>query len=151
MWVRSGIAGRDGCRTPMPWTPEAPGFGFTTGEPWLPFDPEADVRNVEKESANEESPLSLYRTALQLRRLLRGSLGTDVTLPDAPPGCVVVSRTFGADQRIHVLMNLAAETATWEVPDPEAQLLLRSQTGARLADGILTVPGECTVWIGPAT
>lgn len=29
--------GRDGCRTPMPWTNE-PKAGFTTGEPWLPVD-----------------------------------------------------------------------------------------------------------------
>ena len=32
-WPYSG--GRDGCRTPMPWT-MGPSLGFTTGEPWLP-------------------------------------------------------------------------------------------------------------------
>jgi alpha-glucosidase len=31
-----GTVGRDAVRTPMPWEP-GPGFGFTTGEPWLPF------------------------------------------------------------------------------------------------------------------
>ena len=29
--------GRDGCRVPFPWTDEPPGFGFTTGTPWLPI------------------------------------------------------------------------------------------------------------------
>ena len=28
--------GRDGCRTPIPWTSEKPNAGFTTGKPWLP-------------------------------------------------------------------------------------------------------------------
>ncbi len=31
------LPGRDGCRTPIPWAADDPGFGFTTGEPWLPF------------------------------------------------------------------------------------------------------------------
>ena len=39
--------GRDGCRTPMPWTPEAPGHGFTDGEStWLPFGLDATTRNL---------------------------------------------------------------------------------------------------------
>ena len=29
--------GRDGCRVPMPWSGDPPGFGFTTGTPWLPM------------------------------------------------------------------------------------------------------------------
>jgi alpha-glucosidase len=28
--------GRDGCRVPIPWEPDGPGLGFTTGRPWLP-------------------------------------------------------------------------------------------------------------------
>ena len=41
IWERSGHTrvGRDGCRTPLAWTAEEPGHGFTTGMPWLPFDP----------------------------------------------------------------------------------------------------------------
>jgi alpha-glucosidase len=31
-----GATGRDAMRTPMVWEP-GPGFGFTSGEPWLPF------------------------------------------------------------------------------------------------------------------
>jgi alpha-glucosidase len=34
--------GRDGSRTPMPWTATAPHGGFTTGTPWLPV-PEAHL------------------------------------------------------------------------------------------------------------
>ncbi len=31
------VDGRDPERAPIPWTPDEPGYGFTTGEPWLPF------------------------------------------------------------------------------------------------------------------
>jgi alpha-glucosidase len=31
------ILGRDGCRVPLPWEKDAPGYGFGTGEStWLP-------------------------------------------------------------------------------------------------------------------
>ena len=48
MFLRTDGAepGRDGCRTPLPWTAEPPGFGFTTGEPWLPFGDDAQALAV---------------------------------------------------------------------------------------------------------
>ncbi|HUH23011.1 MAG TPA: alpha-amylase family glycosyl hydrolase, partial [Brevundimonas sp.] len=36
-WPRT--LGRDGARTPMPWSSSAPHAGFSTVEPWLPIDP----------------------------------------------------------------------------------------------------------------
>ncbi len=69
VWERSGhtAKGRDGCRVPIPWTSEGPGFGFTAGEPWLPM-PEwfSDV-SVEAEVDDPDSTLSLYRKALAAR------------------------------------------------------------------------------------
>ena len=60
--------GRDGCRTPMQWS-DAPGAGFTAPgvEPWLPFGDRGE-RNVEHERRDEESPLSLTRELIALRR-----------------------------------------------------------------------------------
>ena len=37
------VDGRDPERAPIPWTPTAPGHGFTTpARPWLPFIADAD-------------------------------------------------------------------------------------------------------------
>ena len=36
---------RDGCRAPIPWTAE-PAHGWASADPWLPFPPEPDCRNV---------------------------------------------------------------------------------------------------------
>jgi alpha-glucosidase len=57
---------RDQARGPMAWRP-GPGAGFTTGTPWLPLPPDADVRNVQKESSEPESVLNVYRRLLRLR------------------------------------------------------------------------------------
>jgi alpha-glucosidase len=58
---------RDGCRSPMPWTP-GPGHGFTTGRPWLRFGDDADVRNVAVQERDPGSVLATYRRLLALRR-----------------------------------------------------------------------------------
>jgi glycosidase len=53
-------------RTPMQWTPEKNG-GFTTGTPWrLPYS-DYDKKNVETESADPNSILSLYKQLIALR------------------------------------------------------------------------------------
>ena len=59
--------GRDPERTPMPWE-TGPGFGFTTGRPWLPFSPAVVEHSVSAEDRDPRSVLSLYRQLLQLRR-----------------------------------------------------------------------------------
>jgi alpha-glucosidase len=65
---RDPAAGRDGARTPMPWSAE-PGLGFTAAgvEPWLPFgDP--SVANVAEQREDPQSPLRLTRDLIALRR-----------------------------------------------------------------------------------
>lgn len=59
---------RDSARTPMPWTREAPGHGFSPHAPWIEFAPEASTTNVEAEDADRTSPLAHYRQLLALRR-----------------------------------------------------------------------------------
>ena len=79
------VPGRDGCRVPIPWTRTGSGFGFSLtdrgacpAEPWLPQPQDWGRYSVESQLADERSFLSLYRTALRLRRdhpaLGRGTL-----------------------------------------------------------------------------
>ena len=74
-WKRSGHTerGRDGCRVPLPWSGDRPPFGFTADgvEPWLPQPPGWAALTVAAQQADPASTLSLYRTALRLRRELR--------------------------------------------------------------------------------
>ena len=59
--------GRDPERTPMQWD-AGRGAGFTTGEPWLPIAADYQGWNVEAESRDPHSMLSLYRALIALRR-----------------------------------------------------------------------------------
>jgi alpha-glucosidase len=59
---------RDGARTPMPWEAQAPGLGFTSGTPWLPFGPDHDALAVDRQEADAASLLHLTRALVALRR-----------------------------------------------------------------------------------
>jgi alpha-glucosidase len=69
--------GRDGCRTPMPWTPEANG-GFTTGTPWLPVDRHHLELSVQSQEDNPDSTLNSIRRLIRWRQnqpaLVQGDL-----------------------------------------------------------------------------
>ena len=139
IWQRSGHTqpGRDGCRTPMPWQADAPGFGFTTGTPWLPFSPESALRAVDRDPA----VLQTYRRLLALRRSLVPGLGRQVRWLDAPPGVLAVQREGG----LLCVLNTLGEDV--EVPVPSGELLVATAPGAELGDGVLTVPAAASAWV----
>jgi alpha-glucosidase len=62
---------RDGCRSPMPWTP-GPNAGFAppAARTWLPLVPDAETRNVATESGDPDSVLATYRRLLRTRARL---------------------------------------------------------------------------------
>ncbi len=100
--------GRDGCRAPIPWD-RSPSHGWAGGhEPWLPWPPDADVRNVEATRADPGSILHLYHGLLAARR---GSAalktGSWSALP-APPGVLVYERSSDGDRRA-VIVNYTDE------------------------------------------
>ncbi|AUZ33437.1 alpha-amylase [Arthrobacter sp. PGP41] len=75
--------GRDGCRVPLPWAAEQPGYGFSgsfQGEaapPWLPQPESFGPLAVDQQEIEEGSTLELYRAALAFRSarsLGKGSL-----------------------------------------------------------------------------
>lgn len=127
------VVGRDGCRTPMPWTTEPPGHGFTTGEPWLPFGPQASSRAVD----TDPEPLRRYREALSARRELRGQLDSAVTWLDLGPDLLAYSRTHRDGGDVLVLLNLSVQALAL----PAGELLVASET----VTDVLT-PGA-TAWL----
>ena len=101
--------GRDGARTPMPWTDE-PGAGFTTpgAEPWLPFGEVAGV-NVAAQRADPGSPLNLTRDLIALRRAeedLRAGAYAEVAVDEGlwayrRGDGMLVALNLGAERREH--------------------------------------------------
>jgi alpha-glucosidase len=62
--------GRDGCRVPLPWTKTGSSFGFGDGGSHLPQPKHFGDYSIEVESADPNSPLSIFRKALALRKNL---------------------------------------------------------------------------------
>jgi alpha-glucosidase len=112
--------GRDPVRTPMPWD-GSPNAGFTSGDPWLPLNPDWPTRNVEVEAADPDSTLTLYRELLRLRRAHPAlSLGT-MRLLEAEGDVLAYERTQGAD-RIVVALNLGNAPHDLDLPGGTALL-----------------------------
>ena len=75
--------GRDNARTPVQWD-DSPHAGFTTGDPWLPVDPDHAEVNAAAAIADEHSVFHHYRRLIELRHTVPVVAHGDFTmlLPD---------------------------------------------------------------------
>ncbi|MFM1886032.1 MAG: hypothetical protein RL026_1189 [Pseudomonadota bacterium] len=105
--------GRDGCRTPMPWSAGAAHAGFTTAdEAWLPVPAAHQRQAVDLQQQEPTSVLQAYQRFIAWRRdmpaLRRGSLcfidspeGSLAFLREHSGQCLLAAFNFtGEDQRI---------------------------------------------------
>jgi alpha-glucosidase len=126
---------RDVARIPLPWSGDSPPFGFTTGaSTWLPMPPEWADRTVERQSYDPGSTLTLYRTALQLRRSHSAIRGETITWDAAPPGCLAFRRDGG--------LLCVLNTSDGPIDLPPGELLLSS---GEVEDGKL--PADSAAWL----
>jgi alpha-glucosidase len=128
--------GRDPVRTPIAWS-DAPGAGFTTGEPWLPIDSRARMR-VDLQARDEGSMLSLYRRLLALRRQEKAlSLGSYRTVHVDDALFAYERRHDG--RRLGIALNLSDESR----PLPIAgRFLLSTDLGKERVDSMSLAPHE---------
>ncbi len=75
--------GRDGCRTPMPWTDAVHG-GFTRATPWLPVPEQHRQRSVLRQERDAESPLQRFRTFLRWRKQHPALMWGEIKMLPAP-------------------------------------------------------------------
>ncbi len=99
--------GRDGCRAPLPWTPDHT-HGWGDDEPWLPWPPDADTRNAESQRDDPSAIIHLYRRILAERRASPALQLGDFQLLDTPDGALGYERRLDDDHRI-VLVNFTNE------------------------------------------
>ena len=99
-------------RRPMQWSAEA-NAGFTTGTPWEPVGPDANILNVAAESSDPNSILSLYKTLIQIRNQHAALRVGDMSIVNANnPGLFSILRVSHApsnnsvEEAILVLVNL---------------------------------------------
>ena len=139
-----GAVGRDGSRTPMPWTPGVEHLGFTSGTPWLGLGSNrTDGDTVEAQELHHDSHLQRFRHLMAVRRQLT-DLKSDVEVTwlnvDGPAlavrrGTVLGACNFGGD-----------ELTLPDLPTP-ARLAFTTDERARLEGSRLVLPGDGAVLV----
>lgn len=142
----SGKPGRDPERTPMQWTGD-PGAGFTTGEPWLPIGPDAEVVNVQVQRDDPKSMLAFYRRLLSLRRA-EPALQIGSYLPAGQRGNLFAFLRELDDVCFLIAVNLGAARARLTMPrhlDVTGKVVLATEPeriGAEISEHINLGPNE---------
>jgi alpha-glucosidase len=106
--------GRDGCRTPMPWT-RGEHAGFTSGQPWLPIAEPHRALAVEVQERDPASTLNATRAFLRWRKTMPALQWGDISFLDTSEPVLAFTRVFN-DQRLLVVFNLSAEAMEWPLP-----------------------------------
>jgi alpha-glucosidase len=137
--------GRDGCRTPMPWSGERHG-GFSSAEPWLPVDPAHIEINVSRQEADPDSMLHFARALIELRKSRSELSEGTITLLDAPEGVLAFARRH-EDRELVCLFNMDAVEKKIDAPRVAEMVLAQN---ARMTNGEmrLGVNGFCLLDAG---
>ncbi|MDX1874036.1 glycoside hydrolase family 13 protein [Mycolicibacterium sp. 120266] len=132
VWERSGRTerGRDGCRVPLPWSGDAPPFGFSaTPDTWLPMPADWAGLTVQRQEADPSSTLNFYRRAIELRSGRAEFEGGVHWVRDG---------VFTRDGGLHCVLNTGAAPVTL----PAGEVLLAS---GPLPGGLL--PPDTAAWL----
>ena len=130
--------GRDGCRTPLPWTADARG-GFSSGAPWLPLPPEQLALAVEVQEHESSSTLQAFRRFMRWRRQHPALRWGDIEFLLATDSVLAFTRHYNGE-RLLAAFNLSAQHASADLPRVLAGAVLSGHglpegklEGARLA------------------
>ena len=119
MWPE--FKGRDGCRTPMPWTSHADDLGFSTQQartvaPWLPVIESHRTMAINVQSASAASLLTYYQNLLIWRKSQSALIQGALTLLPMHEQVLVYVRSDDK-QRIMCLFNFSETPAQWSIPE----------------------------------
>ena len=134
-WLRTHRDWRDGCRVPIPWSGDAPpyGFGPGSGQPWLPQPLDWADRSVAAQEQDPDSTLAFYKAALAARRKHTTGAEEEIELLDAGADLLVFTRG-----ELTVVLNAGAEPT--ELPAGDVVV-----ASGDLSDRLL--PPDTAVWL----
>jgi alpha-glucosidase len=134
-WLRTQRDWRDGCRVPIPWSGDAPpyGFGPGAGQPWLPQPPDWADRSVAAQEQDPDSTLAFYKAALAARRKHTSDATEDVELLRAGSDLLAFRRGG-----LTVVLNAGAEPT--ELPAGDVVVASGGLAGRLL-------PPDTSVWL----
>lgn len=134
--------GRDGCRVPLPWSGDAPSYGFNSGTAsWLPQPQRWASLSAQAQDGLDDSTLEFYRAALRLRRAR--SLGESPLEWWDTDGDLLAFRR-ASDTPLMCVINFGDAPAIL----PSGTVEIASMADAVSGDHLLA--GESCVWMTPS-
>ena len=141
--TEGAVKGRDGCRVPIPWSGQAPPYGFSSGVPWLPQPSDWAGLTAEAQESDPASTLALYRTALRVRHE-REALGDGELIWRESGHVDVLAVERPGEGAILVLLNVSEAERLVEV---EGEVLLSTGPSEYDEGGALVLAKESCTWI----
>lgn len=142
--------GRDGCRTPIPWTADKPNAGFTTGTPWLPVAEPHLANAVSLQEQAPDSALNFARRFIAWRskqpQLTRGT----ISFFDAPEPVLALRRELDGEPAVLAAFNLGTQEVSFDWPESAHAADFEGHgLPGKAANGRVTLP-PLGAWFGKA-
>jgi alpha-glucosidase len=112
----------------MPWRPDLPHRGFTTGTPWLPSAGEHAGLTVAEQEADADSTLAFARAMIAFKQNAAALKLGEIEFVDAAEPVLAFVRREGADA-IACIFNLSPEPKVFEDAILEGADLLPIRAG----------------------
>jgi alpha-glucosidase len=138
--------GRDGCRTPMPWTARQPNGGFTSGKPWLPLPQEHLALAVDAQENDPHSVLQTFRRLVHWRKQHATLVRGDLALVQTVESVLGFERRWDK-QRIFSLFNFSNRQVVQPLSEPWDSLDGHGLAGGRL-EAVKVELAPFGVWFG---
>ncbi|MEL7198836.1 MAG: alpha-glucosidase family protein [Pseudomonadota bacterium] len=124
--------GRDGARTPMPWSCDAPQAGFSqANRTWLKVDPAHATRAIDCQEKDAGSLANYTRSLLKLRSASRALFSGASEVLDTPDDVLAFVRRSG-EETVLCAFNLGTETLEWNAPaDFQGAAVIANETAAQ--------------------
>jgi len=142
--------GRDGCRTPMPWSKDEVQAGFSTAKPWLPIPAAHRARAVDAEEADPRAVIHFYRKILALRRSSAALRCGDIAFLDTADDILAFTRSYDGET-ILCLYNMSREPRDWPLPSEYSTALVEplSAPGITLNRKMARLPALSWAFVRP--
>ena len=113
MWPT--FKGRDGCRTPMPWSAGEPNAGFGPTTPWLPVEANHLPLAVDQQVGNPASMLNFYTRLLQWRRQHAALMKGDMVMLPVHDQVLAFTREHQGE-KVLCVFNFSPDAVQWALP-----------------------------------
>jgi alpha-glucosidase len=127
----TGGSGRDGARTPIPWTAANASAGFSTSpDTWLPVDDAHRPLAVDRQESDPGSMLNFTRKLIALRRGSAALREGAATVVGAPEGVLAFERE-APGERLLCVFELSGQGRVVPVPAGSAVLAVFGEANVR--------------------